>query len=119
MEELYLEVADKLHMQLIWRNFSTQNTTSPVLASKICPNYFTFKMAINLAIFWAKCKMQIFLGAGLGDIAVPGLLACLALRFDSAKLLDDSSLRNSANAAASAFQNSLEASSVSPGRNLS
>ena len=24
--------------------------------------------------------------AGLGDIAVPGLLACLALRFDSSKL---------------------------------
>ena len=26
------------------------------------------------------------LHAGLGDIAVPGLLACLALRFDSSKL---------------------------------
>ena len=25
--------------------------------------------------------------AGLGDIAVPGLLACLALRFDLSKLL--------------------------------
>ena len=27
------------------------------------------------------------LAAGLGDIAVPGLLACLALRFDLSKLL--------------------------------
>ena len=43
---------------------------------------------------------------------MPGLLACLALRFDSAKLLETKSVQDSAVAAASAFQASLAASPV-------
>ena len=43
---------------------------------------------------------------GLGDIAVPGLLACLALRFDASRSLD---IRARAEAAGLALQSSLDA----------
>lgn len=44
--------------------------------------------------------------AGLGDIAVPGLLACLALRFDASRSID---IRARAEAAGLALQSSLDA----------
>ena len=43
---------------------------------------------------------------GLGDIAVPGLLACLALRFDASRLAD---IRARGEAAGLALQGSLDA----------
>jgi minor histocompatibility antigen H13 len=48
--------------------------------------------------------------AGLGDIAVPGLLACLALRYDASRSTD---FRGRQVAAAQALQASLDASLVS------
>lgn len=47
--------------------------------------------------------------AGLGDIAVPGLLACLALRYDASRSTD---FRGRQLAAAQALQASLDASQV-------
>ena len=47
--------------------------------------------------------------AGLGDIAVPGLLACLALRYDASRSTD---FRGRQMAAAQALQASLDASLV-------
>ncbi len=44
--------------------------------------------------------------AGLGDIAVPGLLACLALRFDASRSAD---IRARGEAAGLALQSSLDA----------
>lgn len=44
--------------------------------------------------------------AGLGDIAVPGLLACLALRFDASRSAD---IRARGEAAGLALQGSLDA----------
>jgi minor histocompatibility antigen H13 len=42
--------------------------------------------------------------AGLGDVAVPGLLACLALRYDASRATD---MRARASAAAAAIRGSL------------
>ena len=42
--------------------------------------------------------------AGLGDVAVPGLLACLALRYDASRATD---MRARALAAADALRDSL------------
>ena len=52
------------------------------------------------------------MGAGLGDIAVPGLLACLALRFDSSKMRIIGGMNASAQAAASAFKDSYSTAKV-------
>ena len=49
--------------------------------------------------------------AGLGDIAVPGLLACLALRYDASRSTD---FRGRQLAAAQALQASLDSSQVRP-----
>lgn len=48
----------------------------------------------------------------MGDIAVPGLLACLALRFDSSKMRNLGGMNASAQAAASAFEDSFNPSKV-------
>ena len=48
---------------------------------------------------------------GLGDIAVPGLLACLALRYDASRSTD---FRGRQLAAAQALQASLDSSLVRP-----
>ena len=49
--------------------------------------------------------------AGLGDIAVPGLLACLALRYDASR---STNFRGRQLAAAQALQASLDSSLVRP-----
>ena len=46
---------------------------------------------------------------GLGDVAVPGLLACLALRFDSSRL---NGLKDRAVAAAAAFETAIQNAQV-------
>ena len=43
---------------------------------------------------------------GLGDVAVPGLLACLALRYDASRATD---MRGRATAAAAAFMSAFDA----------
>ena len=48
--------------------------------------------------------------AGLGDVAVPGLLACLALRYDASRCVD---LRARGAAVASAVQQALDLIDVS------
>ena len=50
------------------------------------------------------------LTVGLGDVAVPGLLACLALRYDASRVID---LRPRASAAARAFHSALDAVNAS------
>ncbi len=49
--------------------------------------------------------------AGLGDVAVPGLLACLALRYDASRATD---MRARALAAADALKDSLASMQVPP-----
>ena len=48
--------------------------------------------------------------AGLGDVAIPGLLACLALRYDASRVVD---LRARGFAVASALQDALSSMDVS------
>lgn len=48
--------------------------------------------------------------AGLGDIAVPGLLACLALRYDASRATN---MRSRADAAAEALQGAFSQMDVS------
>ena len=48
--------------------------------------------------------MQSLPCTGLGDVAVPGLLACLALRYDASRATD---MRARASAAAAAIRDSL------------
>lgn len=47
---------------------------------------------------------------GLGDVAIPGLLACLALRYDASRVVD---LRARGFAVASALQDALSSMDVS------
>ena len=47
--------------------------------------------------------------AGLGDVAVPGLLACLALRYDASRSVD---MRTRGIAVAQAMQEALDALEV-------
>ena len=49
---------------------------------------------------------------GLGDVAIPGLLACLALRYDASRVVD---LRTRGMAVASALQDALGSMDVSWG----
>lgn len=53
---------------------------------------------------------SLLFGAGLGDIAVPGLLACLALRYDASK---STNMRARADAAAQALKGAFSQMDVS------
>ena len=65
---------------------------------------------------WAVCvceKLRVVVAwcTGLGDIAVPGLLACLALRYDASR---STNMRARADAAAHALKGAFSSMDVSP-----